>query len=677
MADTSIYSRLKRLFSTNVIVRHVGGKRLKIADMDSIQGFMSNAVRDRYAKIHASSGYATSGTQYGVNMAYQTQRIMLFRDYDVMDNDPILASALDIYADECTVFNEYGEILTITSDNQQIKDVLHNLFYDILNIEFNLWPWMRNLVKYGDFFLFLEISPQYGIINVMPLSVYDTLRVEGEKPENPYYVYFETLGANGYKQTFENYEMAHFRLMSDSNFLPYGKSMLENARRTFRQLILMEDAMLIHRIMRAPEKRIFKIDVGNIPPAEIDIYLQRLADKTKKIPYQDPLTGDYNLRYNMQNLLQDFYIPIRAGDGGTSIENLGGLEYNAIDDIEYLRNKMMAGLKIPKAFLGYDENVAGKSTLAALDVRFARTIERIQRLVNQELKKIAMVHLFAQGYQDEDLVNFDLKLTTPSTVYQQEKVNLWMQKIELATAAMETKLFSSNWIYENVFEMREEEYEEERALVVEDEKRKFRLMMIEQGASDPAKFGFPQDAPNQMGTGGAGGPGAPGGAAGGPPGAAPGGAPAANMPKSIDDLPTLADLQAGGSKQTENESTAGAPRKGEVYAQDSHVRGRDPLGFKELYRSRQLTPLRKDKPKFSLPMENRGMSGALKYDSPIMSLMSDKLIELNKKNRPLLANPSGPLIAESKNDDAGTMLDESKLDKVDQIVDNLSDDPQK
>jgi hypothetical protein len=262
MAESrSLYANLKRLFSTGAIVRNVGGKNLKVVDTDNLQSFMSNAVRTRYAKVHATSGYTTAGTQYGANMAYQSQRIMLFRDYDVMDNDPIINSALDIYADECTVKNEYGNVLTVVTDNTQIKEILENLYYDILNIEFNLYMWTRSLTKYGDFFLFLEISPQYGIINVMPLSTYDTVRIEGEKPENPNYVRFETLGANGYKQQFENYEMAHFRLLSDSNFLPYGKSMLEGARRSFRQLTLMEDAMLIHRIMRAPEKRVFKIYV--------------------------------------------------------------------------------------------------------------------------------------------------------------------------------------------------------------------------------------------------------------------------------------------------------------------------------------------------------------------------------------------------------------------------------
>ena len=183
------------------------------------------------------------------------------------------------------------------------------------------------------------------------------------------------------KVDYENYEVAHFRLLADTNWLPYGKAMIENGRRLWKQLSLMEDAMLIHRIMRAPEKRIFKIDIGNIPPNEVDNYMQRIINKMKKTPFVDKNTGDYNLKYNMQNLSEDFYLPVRGGDSGTNIENLSGLEFNNTDDIDYLKAKLFAALKIPKAYLGYEEQINGKATLAAEDVRFARTIERIQRIV--------------------------------------------------------------------------------------------------------------------------------------------------------------------------------------------------------------------------------------------------------------------------------------------------------
>ena len=172
----------------------------------------------------------------------------------------------------------------------------------------------------------------------------------------------------------------------------------------------MEDAMLVHRIVRAPEKRIFYVDIGNIPPAEVENFMQKTISQMKRTPYVDQQTGDYNLKYNMQNLLEDFYMPVRGGESATKIDTTPGLQYDGIQDVEYLRDKLFAALKIPKAFLGYDENTDGKATLAAEDIRFARTIERIQRIILSELYKIAVVHLYTQGYDGDDLVNFELNL---------------------------------------------------------------------------------------------------------------------------------------------------------------------------------------------------------------------------------------------------------------------------
>jgi len=265
----------------------------------------------------------------------------------------------------------------------------------------------------------------------------------------------------------------------------------------WKQLVLMEDAMLIHRIMRAPDKRIFKIDIGNIPPNEVDAFMEAMTNKMKKVPYMDPNTGEYNLKYNMQNLLEDFYLPVRGSESGTSIENLTGIQYDSIQDIDYLRNRMMASLKIPKAYLGYEEDTSGKATLAAQDFRFARTIERIQRIIASELYKIAVVHLYAQGFRDEDLVDFEISLTSPSTVYEKEKVELWSSKVTLAGDMIDKKLFSRSWIYENLFNMHEAVYLEEQNRLVADAKARFRIEQIQTEGNDPVKtgqsFGTPHD----------------------------------------------------------------------------------------------------------------------------------------------------------------------------------------
>ena len=486
LKQRSLFSKLRRLFSTDTIIRNVGGKKLKVVDTDqAMYATDRSTLRDRFNRIRTS---AYNQYSRDFTLSYQAARIELFRDYDTMDMDPIISSALDIYADECVTKNELGDILTVHSEDQNIKEILNNLFYDILNIEFNMWSWTRNLVKYGDFYLKLYISPEYGVYFVEPLSSYSVSRVENSDLNNKNYTKFQVnLPEGGKIQELENYQIAHFRMLSDSNFLPYGKSIVEGARRVWKQLSLMEDAMLIHRVMRAPEKRVFKVDVGNIPPQEVDQYMQKLMDKMKKVPYIDEKTGDYNLKFNLQNMVEDFYLPVRGSDSGTSIEPLSGMEFTGIDDIQYLRNKMLAALKIPKAFLGYEEDLSGKATLASEDIRFAKTVNRVQRILVSELTKIAIIHLYAQGYKDASLVNFSLELTNPSVIFEKEKIAIWSDKVAVAKDMVENKLFSRKWIYNNVFKISNDDVDEQKNDIVDDAKQNYRFKQIEEEGIDPAK----------------------------------------------------------------------------------------------------------------------------------------------------------------------------------------------
>ena len=593
MADTSLFSRLKRLFSTNVIVRNVGGRQLRVSDTSRTQAIAKSNLVDRYQKIYMGAGL--SG--YSDSMLSKSVRLNLFKDYEAMDTDAIISSALDIYSDESTMKSEYGEVLQINSDNNQIKEILHNLFYDILNIEFNLWPWIRNMCKYGDFFLKLDIDEKYGITNVIPLSVYDTSRIEGLDPENPEYVKYlieTTTDQHRYKaqesstkMELENYEVAHFRLLSDSNYLPYGKSQIEGTRKIWKQLSLMEDAMMIHRIMRAPEKRVFKLDIGNIPPSEVENFMQKTISKMKRAPVVDETTGDYNLKYNMQNITEDFFLPVRGGDSGTQIDALPGLTYEATEDIEYLKNKLLASLRIPKAFLGFEDQIGSKATLAAEDVRFARTIERIQRITISELTKIGIVHLFAQGYQDSDLINFELELTSPSTIYEQEKIELWNNKTSLAESMLRDGLLSTEWIYKNIFGFTDKEIKDEDDKIVFDYKQKFRRQQIENEGNDPAKSGEAQGTPADMAMGRTG--------------------------HELDDK--------GGAPEGGFEG-AGRPKEPNKYSKDSGARGRDPLGSHDM---------------------KKGGSGAPKYGKPLALAHYDKLkksMNMNKKDSKIITEAS-------------------------------------
>jgi hypothetical protein len=523
MAEESFRSRLSKLFSTKVVVRRTGKNRIKVYDTSQLQsvGTRDSAYRGRYTGVHTykSHGYYTPNASTN----FFATKLELYRDYEAMDEDPILASALDIYADESSIRSADGSILKIKTQNDKIKQILHNLFYDILNIEFNLWPWIRNACKYGDFYLALDLDEELGVVNVIPMSSYDVQRLEGLEAQqaglksdmqtrfdkggmaeyNPYDVRFKyepLTNRNPFlKDEYEYYEIAHFRLLSDTNFLPYGRSMLEAARKEYKRLSLMEDAMMIHRIMRAPQRRVYKIAVGNLSPNEIDQYMQKIMDDTKKTPYIDEKTGQYNLKFNLQNMLEDVYIPVRGGDNQTEIETLDGMSNDGfIEDVDYIKQKMMAALKIPRAFLGYDENLEGKAVLAAEDVRFARTIERIQSIFESELYKIAVIHLFLQGYTDSSLIDFELSLNNPSIVYERQRVEILNEKIALASAMKESKLVSRKYIYENVLNLSRDEWVAEEELLLKDQATAWRMEQIANEGNDPRQSGEVKGTPHTI-----------------------------------------------------------------------------------------------------------------------------------------------------------------------------------
>lgn len=485
------FKNLRNLFSRGPIVQHVGKKRLVVKDLDNTNAVSNTSMytnlADRYNRIATYNKGQQYSNSWNEHRSAQN-RYERYTDYEVMDQDGLVSSVLDIYADESTTSNDEGNILRIVSEDDNKIEILENLFYDILNIDFNLHTWIRNMCKYGDFFLALEISPKYGIINAYPYSVYEVQREEGTDNKNPNHVVF-TL-TNNTADKFEEYEIIHFRLLTDTSTLPYGRSIIEASRRIWKQVQLMEDAMLIYRIMRAPERRIFYVNIGNIPPNEVDNFMQKIISSVKKEPVVDPQTGDVNLRYNIHNVAEDFFFPVRGNEESTKVDTLpGGQNTGDIEDLEFLQRKLFASWKIPKSYLGYEEDLGQKSTLAMEDLRFARTIERVQRVIVAELTKIAIIHLYAQGYENEDLIDFDIELTNPSTAYEIQQMDLLERRINIADTAIERNVLGSEYIYKNLFNFSEKKIEDNEDQMAYDKKVKFRFRQIEEQGNDPKLTG--------------------------------------------------------------------------------------------------------------------------------------------------------------------------------------------
>ena len=398
-------------------------------EKEKLQAQQSLYMANQWTKIESNL--------YTQAIYYEPTRIAAFYDYESMEFTPEISTALDIYAEESTTPNEDGHILQIYSESKRIKGILADLFNNTLDINTNLQMWIRNTCKYGDNFVYLKLDSEKGIIGCVQLPNIEVERLEkGMSPRTPNSEVRPDEKGLRFKwkekqMEFNTFEVAHFRLLGDDRKLPYGTSMLEKARRIWKQLVLSEDAMLIYRTSRAPERRVFKVFVGNMDDKDVESYVQRVANKFKRDQIVDNKTGNVDLRFNQMAVDQDYFIPVRDAAQTMPIETLpGGTNLSVIADIEYIQKKLVCALRIPKAYLGFEEPVGDGKNLSLLDIRFARTINRIQKNILSELNKIAIVHLFLLGFEDE-LQNFTLGLNNPSKQADLLMVDVWKEKVLL------------------------------------------------------------------------------------------------------------------------------------------------------------------------------------------------------------------------------------------------------
>ncbi len=486
--QSTLYKRLTRLLSTPLVNRRTQlQRRYRRADLDKYN-------------FNSAMGLDFKKTSYNpydnmtANIMANQNRYERYIDFDQMEYTPEIASALDIYADEMTTSTNLSPMIRIKCPNDEIKLVLENLYSNILNIDSNLFGWSRSLCKFGDFMLYLDIDDRLGIRNVISLPIDEVERIEGEDKTNPNYIQYQW---NSGGLTFENWQVAHFRVLGNDKYAPYGTSVLEPARRIWRQLTLLEDAMMAYRIVRSPERRVFYIDVGNIAPQDVEQFMQRVTTQMKRNQLIDSQTGRVDLRYNPLSIDEDYFIPVRGGNS-SKVESLPGGQYTGdIDDVKYLRDKLFSALKVPMSYLSRgDGQTEDKATLAQKDIRFARTIQRLQRSIVSELEKIGLVHLYTLGYRGDDLISYKLILNNPSKIAELQELEHWKQKFDIAGAATEG-FFSKRWIAENVLGMSDEEFLRNQREMFYDKKI---ASMLEKAAEE-----IPASAPDTGAAGGTGG----------------------------------------------------------------------------------------------------------------------------------------------------------------------------
>jgi len=476
---SDLFKALTRIFSGPLTTRRTQtGRRLRRYQLDKYQSRFTSASGQEFKT-------ARSRNAYNVQLAIMNQhnRVERYVDFDQMEYTPEIASALDIYADEMTTHSSLQPMLNIKCTNEEIRAVLDSLYHNILNIDHNLFGWCRSMCKYGDYFLYLDIDEKFGVRNGIGLPSNEVERLEGEDETNPNYIQYQW---NAGGLTLENWQVAHFRILGNDKYAPYGTSVLEPARRIFRQLILLEDAMMAYRIVRSPERRVIKVDVGQVPPNEVEQYMQKVITSMKRNSVVDDQTGRVDLRYNPLSVEEDYYIPVR-GESKTDITSLAGGQFTGdIDDVKYLRDKLFSALKIPASYLTQgEEGSEDKTTLATKDIRFARTVQRLQRAVVSELEKVGIIHLYTLGFRNDDLLSFSLSLNNPSKIAELQELEHWDKKFSVAGAATEG-FFSRRWVAEHLFNMSHEEFLRNQREIFYDRKFDAQLAAVAEAMQEEA-----------------------------------------------------------------------------------------------------------------------------------------------------------------------------------------------
>jgi hypothetical protein len=474
--ESNLFRALTRLFSGPIInYRSQSGRRIRRQHLDRFSSKFKSASGQQFKKALYNPLDTIS-----TNAIQNQRRTERYVDFDQMEYSPEIASTMDIYADEMTTYSDLRPMLNIKCPNEELKAVLSVLYSNILNVEYNLFGWSRTMCKYGDFFLYLDIDEKYGVQSVIALPTGEIERLEGMDSTNPNYIQYQWNSAG---MTFENWQMAHFRVLGNDKYAPYGTSILEPARRIWRQLTLMEDAMMAYRIVRSSERKVFKIDVGGIPPQEVEQFMQKIVTQLKRHSVVDSETGRIDLRYNPMSIEEDYFIPVRPGSV-TDIQNLaGGTNTTQIDDVKYLRDKLFSALKIPQSYLTMGEGAEeDKTTLAQKDIRFARTIQRLQRVIVSELEKIGIIHLYTLGFRGDDLLSFKLSLNNPSKIAELQELEHWKQKFDIGAAATEG-FFSRRWVSEHVFGMSQEDFIRNQREMFYDRDQDAKLQQVAEAAA--------------------------------------------------------------------------------------------------------------------------------------------------------------------------------------------------
>ena len=477
LATGSVQSLSASSNSYNIQQQHQPNDIVDIARSPQEKDF--KILQAKQQKLMARQWYRAQQDINNQSLAGLNEVRLMLRDVDLMDTMPEIATAMDIVSEEACHVGESGSLINISSGSERVKGILQDLFVNRLSVNTTLPMLTRSMIKYGNAFWLLHTDAELGVVGWKELPVYEIERYENgmdypyksgyainnrnidEHKDETRFVWLGQQQATEYR----NWQIAHFRLLYDSSMLPYGVSFLHKARRHYRMLSMMEDMMFIYRLDRSVERRVFKINVGAIDEADVPAYVQEIANNFKRTPIIDPMTGQIDMRKNIMSQTNDYFIPVREDGAASPIENLAaGQNLTAMDDIKYVQNKIVTALRVPKSFLNFEEAAGDGKNLSLLDVRFMRTVNRIQQALLLELNKIATIHLLMLGFTD-DLTNFTLEMENPSSQAEMLELENLAKKVTTAKDAVSDPgggmpLASMTWAWRHIFKWSDKEIQQ-------------------------------------------------------------------------------------------------------------------------------------------------------------------------------------------------------------------------
>ena len=461
-----LFKRLTRMLSGPIVnYRTQVARQEKRADLDKYR-YRFRSMSGQEFKRHDSN--MSQNFNLFTSAAFRNQnRAERYIDFEQMEYMPEIASALDIYADEMTTSNEYDRLLNIDCLNHEIKTILESLFYDVLNVEFNCFGWARSMCKYGDFFLYLDIDERLGIQSTVGLPTHEIERLEGEDKTNPKYIQFQW---NSGGLTFENFQIGHFRILGNDKYAPYGTSILEASRRIWRQLSLLEDAMMAYRVVRSPERRIFYIDVGNLPKTKAEQYIRSLMQRYRNKLVYDVSTGEIRDDKKHMSMLEDYWLPRREGGKGAEISTLdGGQNLGEMDDVEYFQKKVYQALNVPLSRMETEDQFSlGRATEITRDeLKFQRFVDRLRNKFNGLFLTLLKTQCLLKGIMSEEEwvelepdINFDY--VSDNHFSELKEYEILSERMNVLGEVDEYigKYFSVDWVRRHILRQGDEEIDE-------------------------------------------------------------------------------------------------------------------------------------------------------------------------------------------------------------------------